>query len=564
MNLGNKTRGTINKLLIPLVLILSLMGCQANVIQTNSRVSSPLPVTSDPASAVNPLASTQAYLPFINRAKTPTPVFSATPPQTNTAQPIPSVIFSPTGITGPGAVEESFEGSQTNWQVATETYGSGAVQQSSQQHFAGSQAALISTSGAGNIAMLRAKAFNDSPALHSWGERPGTWFWQRAMLYIPSSTIDGLGPDGYITIAGFWPGSGGPYGWWLRLRSDHRGNAALYAYGYDLNQKAVEFNIYGQMPLNAWVDFTIGLHSQSGPGVKRSFAVMVNGNFYGWYHQGNMAGETFDHAALGVLDTNVSAPLSLFVDDWYFPGTQALPAGPDNRPMSTLQTQDFRSAQGIQWQIDWSTWENNLVLDPTFGLYSSTWRLQSGRNLDRMPDLTSGWAQIMVDWPQGSPPIDAQTGGAFAGLIGFHKEINREQNLEVSPMLVNGTVKLVYDAWVGAEHDFATWSLPKASQPAQVQNIPEPGDILRVRWEKVNQTNLHVQVSYYDASANTWYRNVIDDTHDLSRIPSQDSSLPGPINYLDGYHNAASVTIDSPSYSIREFTVGSLDTYPAQ
>lgn len=537
-----------------------LAGCQANPIAVDRRDGRSSTGTPAPAVSFSPTA-TLASSP----TPSPLPSLSATPAPTQAAA-VQSTSLNPPPLAtiDPAAVQESFEGPPSSWKVRIETHGGGAVHPSAEQKYAGGQSASLSASEPGSLAGIGAVDFNDPATARSWGERPGAWFWQRAMLYVPSSTLDHLGKDGYFALAGFWPGSGGPYGWWLRLRRDAAGNAAMSVLGYDLNKKPAEFPIYGNFPLDRWVDVSIGLHSQLGPGVKRSFAVLVDGSFYGWYHQGNMDSETYDHAAMGILDTNVTTPLALYIDQWAVPGKNLLPDGPDHRPSDALQTQDFQSLNGAQWQIDWATWANNLVLDPKHGLYSSTWRLQSGRNLDRMPDLTSGWAEIMIDWPKGPPPANADLSGAFAGLIGFHKEIAREQNLEVSPMMVNGAVRLVYDAWVGAENDLATWTLPKATTLADGRNLPEPGDILRVRWEKLDAARLHVQASYYDASTATWYPNVIDDTHDLSHIPSQDSSLPGAVNYLDGFHQASSITIDTQYYSIRRFTVGTLATYPAK
>jgi hypothetical protein len=436
------------------------------------------------------------------------------------------------------------------------------VTQSQAQKVSGSSSALISTSGSSSTASVAASGFSDPAGSHIWGERPGTWFWQRAMVYLPSTTLQGLGSQGYIDLAGFWPDAGGAYGWWLRVRQDGKGNGTLSVTGYDANGTQAEFNIYGTFPLDRWVDFTMGLNSQNGPGVKRAFAVLIDGNFYGWYHQGNMNTENFNLAAMGIIHTNVTAPLNVYIDQWYASSNQPLPPSPDNRINTALQTQDFRNGSGVQWQIDWSTWENDLRLDPVFGLYSSSNRLQSGMNLDRMPDLTSGWAQIVIDWPKGTPPDNSNLTGSFAGLIGFHKEINREQNLEVSPIIVNGSAELVYDAWTGNANVFASWTLPKATLLSDGRNIPEPGDILRVRWEKINSNSINLRASYYDASTSTWYPDVINNTHDLSSVPSQDLSLPGTVNFLDGNHQAASITIDTPFYSIRTFTLGTGSTYP--
>jgi hypothetical protein len=177
-----------------------------------------------------------------------------------------------------------------------------------------------------------------------------------------------------------------------------------------------------------------------------------------------------------------------------------------------------------------------------------------------MPDLSSGWAEIEIDWPKGTPPPGyASFNGAFAGLIGFHKEINREQNLEVSPVVENNTTKLIFDAWLGAPVIFNRWTLPTATTINDGRNIPEPGDIIRVRWEQVSATHLNLRASYYDASTNTWYTNIINSTVNVSNVSVSGN---GPVNYNDGYHTASSITIDTPFYSIRRYKVGTLDTYP--
>ncbi len=490
-----------------------------------------------PSAAVStPTPSPVAVLPTIQATRTVTPVI--------------------------GTVQEIFENNVSTWKVVANSTGTGKLAQSQAEKADGSSSALITTSGSDSTASVGAMGFSDPAGSHVWGERPGTWFWQRAMVYLPSATVKALGPQGYLDLAGFWPGSGGTFGWWLRVRQDGQGNASLSVYGYDANGSPAEFKIYGLFPLDRWVDFTMGLNSQNGPGVKRAFAVLIDGSFYGWYHQGHMNTENYNQAALGIIHTNVSASLSVFIDQWYAPSNQPLPPSPDNRSSANLQKLDFRAGSGVQWQIDWSTWENDLLLDPDHGLYSSNNRLQSGQNLDRMPDLTGGWAQIEIDWSKGTPPDNSSLSGAFAGLIGFHKEINREQNLEVSPMMVNGSASLVYDAWTGGATVFASWPLPKSSQLADGRNIPEPGDILRVRWEKVSPSSINLRASYYDASTFTWYKDVINDTRDLSAIPSQDSSLTNSVNFLDGNHQASSITIDTSSYSIRAFTVGTLETYP--
>jgi hypothetical protein len=82
-----------------------------------------------------------------------------------------------------------------------------------------------------------------------------------------------------------------------------------------------------------------------------------------------------------------------------------------------------------------------------------------------------------------------------------------------------------------------------------------------VRWEQVSPTSLLIQASYYDASADRWFRNVIDGRFDLSNVADKDGGTDN-VNFLDGFHTASSITIDSPDYAIRRYSVGTLETYP--
>lgn len=448
----------------------------------------------------------------------------------------------------PVTILEPFEDTMANWQVFADTTGGGSiVEQSSAQAAAGSYSAHLTTSSSGGTAQVRV-AFSEPAGSHSWQERPGTWYWQWARVYLPSSTVAQLGPSEYLTLAGLWP-SAGSAGWWLRVRQ----GGELYVYGFDGNGSAKEFRVYGTFPQDRWVAVELGLHSQNGPGVKRAFALLLDGDFYGWYHQGRLTSETYNRAAMGILSSNSNDSLEVFVDEWAAATTANLPAGMDKRSTDNVQEQNFRDQSGVQWQIDWSTWGNNLQLHPTYGLYSVSDRLQSGRNLDRMPDLTSGWAEIEIDWPNGTPPTSPSS--YFGPMVGFRKEINREQNLEVIPIgQGGGNVNLAFEAWIGSPVIQAQWQMPVATTIPGSSRIPEPGDIIRTRWEQVNSSNLKVQASFYDASTNVWYNNIINTTLNVTNI--------GGVNYTDGFHTASSITIDSPYYSIRRFKVGTLETYP--
>ena len=363
---------------------------------------------------------------------------------------------------------ETFEGDPASWQVFADHAGSGSVQRSNIQASAGTYSARATTSGSGSVAQVRV-SFSDPATSHIWGERPGTWVWQHARVYLPSTTVGQLGAGDYLSIAGLWPSSGGAYGWWLRVKQ----GGELYVYGYDSDGNPHEFRVYGTFPQNSWVDVEVGLHTQNGPGIKRAFAFLINGNFYGWYHQGHLTNETYDRAAMGILSTNSNSPLEVFVDQWNIATHDRFPSGPDLRPTTNLQEQDFRNLSGVQWQIDWSTWGNDLRLDAQSGLYSQPDRLQSGRNLDRMPDLTSGWAEIEIGWSQGTPPTSPNS--YFGPMVGFRKEINREENLEVIPIGDgSGGVNLAFEAWAGGGPViFQQWPMPAASS-ASGTHIPEP------------------------------------------------------------------------------------------
>jgi len=537
------------------IIYLACMGILFKIVSDNTqlpenaRIALKTQELSTPGSGHSPLAGFLSYFPVIKFA----------------TEPVPPTPFPPTPTQTPGAprgtVMETFEGNPATWNVAISTGGTGHLSQSQSVVYRGSNSALLTTSGSGSTARIGALGFSDPAVSHTWGERPGAWFWQRAMVYLPSATVQALGAQDYIDLAGFWPGAGGAYGWWLRLRRDANTNAVLSVYGYDADGKAAEFNIYGTFPLDSWVDLTVCLRSQSGPGVKRSFGALIDGQFYGWYNQGHMGNETYDQASIGIIRSTASNPLNVYIDQWYAPDKTSLPEAPDNRSTALVQTQDFRSLSGVQWQIDWSTWENALTMDPTHGL-SSAYRLQSGRNIDRMPSLENGWAQIEFDWPNGAPPANSYLTGSFSGLIGFHKEINREQNLEISPVIINDKATLIYDDWTGNATILASWTLPPSTLLHDGRNIPEPGDILRVHWSQIGAYIINVKASYYDASTSTWYKDVINSTEDLSSVPSQDTSLPDKVNFLDEYHRAAAITIDTPFYSIRQFTLGDSSTYP--
>jgi hypothetical protein len=536
------------------VLLFGLAGaCTPATLAPSPAAPSRTALQPSPTSAeLQPPAMTPTALSAEGQPAGPTPTLP--PPASPTS--LPRSTGTPTPTIDPTDILEAFELPFGAWQVIPVVTGSGDISGSSDLFYDGTHSARLDLRDGTGTSTLNV-SFRDAALEHTWGERPGTWHWFRAYVYVPSTSLAGLGAEGYLTLGGIYA-SGPGTGWYLRLRE----NGDLYVMGHrDWDNTPIEFPVYGVFPQDRWVQLELGLHSQAGPGVKRAFAFLIDGDFYGWYHQGRMKEEVYDSAALGLLSTNASTPLTVYVDTWFQPTSAPFPSGSDNRPSADLQEQDFTLQDGRQWQIDWTTWENNLRLDPVFGLYSLSARFQAGRNLDRMPSLESGWAEMESDWPQGKPPANDMLLYSFGGLVAFRKEINREENLEVGYTLSDGQAQLYYCAWTGMPEYYQMWPLPAASDLSDGRNLPEPGDILRVRWEQVSEGEIRVRASFYDASAERWYLDVIDDRRDLTSLA--DADPPGErINFMDGYHLASAVTADSPYYSIRRYRVGRLETYP--
>ena len=142
-------------------------------------------------------------------------------------------------------------------------------------------------------------------------------------------------------------------------------------------------------------------------------------------------------------------------------------------------------------------------------------------------------------------------------MVGFRKEIAREENLEMIPIGTGGGNVDLRLRGLGRDRpdDPAAGRLPLASiaTTGSPTRIPEPGDIIRARWEQAGAM-LGVRASYFDASAAALVRRC----HQLTRATS--SSLHG-VNFNDGFHLASSITSDSEYYGIRRFRVGTLATY---
>ena len=246
-------------------------------------------------------------------------------------------------------------------------------------------------------------------------------------------------------------------GFFLRLKA----SAALYASAPGSSGQS-EFKLYGTLPLDQWVEVELGLWSRNTGDLDRAGCFIINGNFYGWFTNA-MSGTDYDRAAMGIVATNSADDLAVFIDDWHLYDTGLTPTGTDNRPRGPLVTKDFTTQRGENIGYHYTTWENGYSLDANYGISAST-RIQSSIETSKMPDLSDGWSQIVIDWTGGRmPPWPLERIGAFFGsMIAFRKSVELEENLEIVPVYqsVTGTVDLVFESWTIGPKEYAKWQLP--------------------------------------------------------------------------------------------------------
>lgn len=447
-------------------------------------------------------------------------------------------------------VLETFEGTEAGWAVSRDTSGTGSiVERSSAQAHAGTYSAHCFSTNSGAKAQIRVSA--SSPWSGVPSAYPGEFIWQRAFVYIPSATANAITGSEYIDIAGFYLSSNGS-GWLLRMKE----NAAMYAEGQYFG--AHEFRLYGAFPLDEWFELEIGLWSQNIEACGRSFIVFINGKCHGWYNLGS-SGDDIDYCAAGIIDTTSADDLDIYIDDWDVQTSDIVPNGSDNRPSGNYTKIDYRLLDGENLSIHYHTWQNstNPYLDADHGV--GGFRFQTGPNVDlQKAILDSGWIIIEIDWTGGVqptyPPDELWGTYFFAVMPAFKKYMADEENLEIVFLYDyggSGTVELVYESWVTGLNVLSSWEIPTASVGGK---IPEPGDKIFVRWENLDDTYLRVMVDYYDASADTWYNRVIDDTRDMTNEQS--------VNWFDGKHNEIGNTIETDAYTIRYMKYGTLETAP--
>lgn len=439
--------------------------------------------------------------------------------------------------TGGPDIQETFEDVVGNWTTTQISSGTGAITRSSTQKQTGTYSASLFTTASGDVACI-GRTFSDpynTLALDNGRRR-----WQHAWVYVPSTTVSALTGTEYLDLGGFWESATPTNGWRLRVME----GGELYAVGkYPGPNTEKVFRIYGTIPTDQWFELELGLWSNDGP-LGRSFAAIVDGDFYGWYTYGHLGTGTYDRVGIGITRTNSADDLTVYVDNWAVDNTTSDPAGTDNRPSTNSYTHDYTTLSGINNEIHYATWWDDARPDATYG-FRSGYRVQGGATTERMPALDDGWAQITIK-AIGTLPTPG-SGDYYAPMIAFHKRIPIEHNLEIQ---VVGNY-LHYDVWDGDFHSIASWQLPVASNG---QRVPDNNDKIRVHWEETSTTNLRVIVDYYDASAAAWTFSVIDNTSDLSNWAGE--------NFLDADHKSVSLTIDSTSYGISEEIVGILDTFP--
>ncbi len=502
-----------------------------------------------------------SYIGADQSLPTPTPTFTAiassspTPTvaptntvvsPTNTATATPGIIATSTITNTPVAgAYEPFENLLATWIVETDANGTGsAVTRSSTQNHAGTSSAAAFTTNSNSKAQVR----DVIPSTWSSVQMDTSSFiWQRAYVYVPSATANALTGSEYLDLGGIYV-SGNLSGYYLRLKA----SGALYASGPGSSGQA-EFNLYSTFPLDQWVEVELGLWSRNSGDLDRAGCFIINGKFYGWFTNG-ASGTDYNRAAMGIVATNSADDLTVYVDDWYIYGTGTLPTGTDNRPTGTSFTLDYTRLAGENVGYHYTTWENGYTFDSNFGFSPAT-RVQSSIETSRMPDLSDGWSQIVVDWAGGiTPPWPPDLMGQFFGpMVGFRKSVELEENLEIVPVYRSstGSVDLVFESWTLGPIEYAAWQLP---MDGSGHRIPGRGDIIRVKWQEVSATQLRVRVDYYDASAGTWTIDAIDHTRALNNVNG--------VNFLADTHRAVTNTIDSNDYTIKSQTIGTLLTFP--
>lgn len=456
------------------------------------------------------------------------------------ATPTPTITKTPTMET-----YEPFEVAVTNWIVETDTSGAeSTVARSNVQNHAGTYSAASFTTNSGAKAQVRDII---PSAWSSIRMDTSSYIWQRAYVYVPSSTANALTGNEYLDLGGLYV-SGNLSGYYLRLKA----SGAIYASGPGSSGQA-EFNLYGTFPLDQWVEVELGLWSRNSGDLDRAGSFIINGKFYGWFTNG-ASGTDYNRAAMGIVATNSADDLSVYVDDWYIYTTGTGPTGTDNRPTGTSYTKYYTDQSGENVGYHYTTWENGYTFNTNYGI-SPTNRIQSSIETSRMPDLSDGWSQIVIDWAGGNTPSwpPDLMGQFFGPMIGFRKSVELEENLEIVPVYRSATasVDLVFESWTLGPIEYATWQLP---MDGSGHRIPGQGDIIRVKWQEVSATQIRVRVDYYDASAGAWVLDAIDHTETLNNVNG--------VNFLADTHLAVTNTIDSNDYTIKSQTVGTFATFP--
>ena len=468
------------------------------------------PFVSTVTQSVSTFAPTKGVYVFpttVTPSPTLTPSITPSPTNTPTRTPTKTAISAITD-TPPAGSYEPFEDSMANWIIETDVNGTGStVTQSNAQKHSGNYSAISFTTNSGAKAQVRdviSSNWSGVPTID-----PGAFIWQRAYVYVPSTTANALTGNEYLDLGGLYASSDSS-GFYLRLKAA----AALYATGPGTTGQT-EFNLNGTFPLDQWVEVELGLWSRNTGDLDRAGCFIVNGKFYGWFTNGK-SGTDYNRAAMGIVTTNSADDLTVYVDNWHIYKTTTTPTGTDNRPTGTMYTKDFTTQSGENVGYHYTTWENGYTLNPIYGL-SPSGRIQSSIETSKMPDLSDGWSQIVMDWASGNtPPWPPDSNSKFfAPMIAFRKSVGLEENLEVVPVYRSGTgtVDLVFESWTLGPIEYATWQLP---MDGSGHRIPGRGDIIRVRWQEVSATEIRVRVDYYDASAGVWTLDAMDHTRGVN------------------------------------------------
>ena len=401
---------------------------------------------------------------------------------------------------------ETFEGPAATWVVNRDVAGNGVIEASTNRAAAGNSSARIATSGGSGRAQLRVN-FSDAASAHTWKERPGTWFWQRTECLCARD-------HGGATRGERVPDAGADCGRAARTptagscesdraaRSTSSGTATS-------TMRASSFPCTACCRRTAGFSWSSGLHTQAGPGVKRGFAFLIDGDFYGWYHQGRMQSESVRpggrgcpgyerQQALRALRGRVGRP-------WH------------HQPANGRRQSICRSLAGTGL----SNAQRRAVADrlDDLGQFAEAGRAVRAVVRDEPPAIRpqsrSACPMCQMDGQRSkstgrsAPRRSSPTDTSVRWWDSARRSTVRRTWKSFRSAAGGGQVDLVLEAWDGSGPVFlGGWPMPTQRRPAR-RLFRSLGISSARGGSRPAPTTLDIRVSFYDASASRWHDDVI-------------------------------------------------------